>query len=182
MTDNSSSVPDPALIPERRSGEEMWAPIDEALAKAVADELTRTQTNGVKRDFDLHKPGVFFEHAATHAFNEQEWFWSRFAAFATLHAGLFVFSRVETERPVDWILAAGGLFLGGIWMLVQSKSRHYVRQSKKRLHSFEIALGLRRHTGESSSEVHATDLGVWTSWAVFVMWAVALYTALSARA
>ena len=174
----SSPLPGSLLETSRRLSTS--APLDDALADALrqrrADELVRP----CRYDFaaELSARGSLFAHIANQASAEQEWFWSRFSAFATLHAGLLVFARVDTSGAIEWILSGAGLLLGATWVAVQSLSRSYVHRSKARLHAFEALFGLRQIESGTSLRPHSTDYGVWTARLVFLVWAITLGFAL----
>jgi hypothetical protein len=59
---------------------------------------------------------------------EQEYYWTRFSAFAVLQAGLFVLfgSSVENQK----LLSGVGIGLGLVWIYVQGASLWYVNRLK----------------------------------------------------
>ena len=67
---------------------------------------------------------------------EQSHYWSRFVAFATLHAGLIVLvaSDAAQKRPANLIIPVLGLALGILWLFVQWLSRNYVDRWKPAYH------------------------------------------------
>ncbi len=72
---------------------------------------------------------------------EQEIFWQRFYAFATLHAGAFVLyssDAVKRKTPI----AAAGLALGVVWLYTQWASLHYANRPKKLYHAVCRKLGI----------------------------------------
>lgn len=60
---------------------------------------------------------------------EQEYYWTRFSSFSTLHAGLFVlFSLEKFKHPR--LLSCVAIGLGLVWIYVQGASLWYVNRMK----------------------------------------------------
>lgn len=144
-------------------------PLDAALKTATASAPTNL-TDLVAIEKALKSYSNITCRVATQAGQEQEWFWSRFSALATLHAALLVFSRTGVDVELELGLGIGGLVLGALWFTLQMKSWYYVRRSWERLSQVEILVGFRLVDGKPESQTHASDIGLAVSAVVFVLW------------
>jgi hypothetical protein len=117
---------------------------------------------------------VGFTFTTEQARHEQELFWSRFNAFATLHAGIFVFASVKISDVASVVLQGVGLLLGLLWLTVMMRSRDYVQTSKHRAKEVENAVGLRDPHAPSVIRRHSTDYGVMTAGIVTLAWVGAI--------
>jgi hypothetical protein len=80
-----------------------------------------------------------FEWLTNEIAREQEYYWTRFAGFATLHAGLLVLVTSSTIKNA-WIFSCIGIALGLVWLYVQWASSFYVNRFKPRFHKVREAL------------------------------------------
>lgn len=132
------------------------------------------------------------------AHREQEFYWHRIAAFAVMHAGLFVLAA-STEFNESKLVHLMALFLATIWVYVQIQSRVYVNRIKPQYHRLCKQAGVQYEYSkwyehfqsrqwhkkfqtwyEGFQEQHkrlqkwlnlsSTDLGVATTWLVLVLW------------
>ena len=122
---------------------------------------------------------------------EQEIYWQRFYAFATLQAGAFLLTTSPAVGKSK-ALALGALFLAVVWTWVQGLSLGYTNRLKRRYHDFRRWLdipfeseeqrspkGHRRAarlwraakaTLQNSSASSSTDIGVWVTILVAAFW------------
>jgi len=124
---------------------------------------------------------------------EQELFWLRFYAFATLHAGAFVLATSSSvTRPK--VVALFGALLAVVWVLVQWLSLRYADRAKPDYNALRQALGILwpheegyiLNTGADSQSrlstrvlrerrASSTDLGFWVAAIVLACWIAALF-------
>lgn len=106
---------------------------------------------------------------------EQAHFWSRFTAFATLHAGIFIFATATNvlDRPIATILIAiVGIILAAIWAEVLRLSLHYVNRWKPEYHATRAKLNF-HFPDENTTDPRysSTDLALIVPYAVLAIWA-----------
>lgn len=120
----------------------LQSPLDEALARKAP---VVTEKEATVQDFEklLGGKDQLLAYLAEQANQEQGWFWSRFGAFATLHAGLLVLITSDAVKEFRPSFAVAGLCLAGLWAAVQGRSLTYVVGSKKPFHRYLMILGLR---------------------------------------
>lgn len=153
------------------------SPIDKVLAEA--ESPTRGTPNSLAEIESLFGDrSALLAHLAERSNQEQSWFWSRFSAFATLHAGLFVLITSDAiAREHRYRFAIAGFALAACWAIIQAKSLSYVRSSKKPYHTYRVVLGLntREHNVESTRRFTASSTfwGVLTAFVVLITWIVA---------
>ena len=114
---------------------------------------------------------------------EQEWFWQRFVAFASLNgAALVLFSIPSVPLATQLLFARVGFALGLLWFYVQWASFSYVGRWKGPFHALRTELGFiyedegvfvfaSRRWGIPSS----TAVGLMTSAVVPILWAFASF-------
>lgn len=102
---------------------------------------------------------------------EQKSFWSRFAGFATLHAGLLVFITSDTVKNPQF-LSVCALLLALLWLYVQWSSRFYVNRYKEQYHNLRNALGYPHltHPVYSKPFFSPTDIAIVVPVALFFLW------------
>jgi len=124
---------------------------------------------------------------------EQELFWLRFYAFATLHAGAFVLATSSSvTRPR--VVAIFGALLAVVWVLVQWLSLRYADRSKPDYNELRQKIGIlwpheegnivKTDAGVKTNlstrllrarRASSTDLGFWVAAIVFACWIAALF-------
>jgi hypothetical protein len=108
---------------------------------------------------------------------EQDIFWQRFYAFATVHAAGFVVFVSDLVAPQRLWVAFFGFLLGSIRAYTQWASLHYANRWKRPYHTIRKQLGLEYdHTGwfyrcfggrrwaSSTNAALATALLIWLLW------------------
>jgi hypothetical protein len=111
-------------------------------------------------------------------YQEQNFYWQRFSAFATLHAALFVLVTATMIGSQFWsgvfvsILSIG---LAITWIAVQSVSLKYVDRWKSDFHTERELAGI-LPTVETDRRYSSTDLGWWVPVGVLVLWLIVLGT------
>ena len=105
--------------------------------KPVANTTGNPRENG--RPFDPANNDNDFTWLTNEIAREQEYYWSRFYAFATLQTGFLVLvASTVVKRPL--VLALLAFILGVVWIYVQFASRFYVNRLKA---TFYAACGAR---------------------------------------
>ena len=130
-------------------------------ARSAAGEPRKTDENGAQLFHFVHEQYV----------QQQAFYWQRFAAFAALHAGLFVLatSNSLTESwPIEWL----GALLGLIWVLVQWASLHYVDRVKPQYHELRERMGIRYddHWLFNRRSLSSTDLALYGTLVLLLIW------------
>ncbi len=159
------------------------APPAVQIAPSVPERPPELDLESLRSEFE---PKHVLEHLTERFIQEQGWFWSRFAAFAGLHAGMFV---LVTSDVIMWKAQFGlaGGVLGALWWAVQRFSLGYVKHSKMRYYGYlDDHLGFDRLLNESARGAKpssiftnprwssATVAGVVTSGVVWAVWAIYL--------
>lgn len=110
---------------------------------------------------------------------EQSFYWQRFSAFATLHAGLFVLSTSKAIEGNSTFVEIISLVLAMAWVLVQIKSLTYVDRIKDAYHKERELMGIHfRQTTDTIFDhprLSATDIGVWVTVAVLLLWLIEIF-------
>lgn len=108
---------------------------------------------------------------------EQEIYWQRFYAFATLHAGWFVVLASDFARPNREWVARLGFLLGLIWVYAQWASLHYANRWKPSYHALLRDLniqyeahGLFASLFSSSRWASSTNAGLATAVLLCAVW------------
>ena len=163
----------------RRKRSPAVAPIDVALAEALISR--KRPSTLLEIEAIVKENSALLDHLAERANQEQGWFWGRFAAFATLHAGFFVLitSSVFQGQRARYMFSVGGAILGASWFVVQLRSLSYVMKTKAPYHNYRVLLGLNAPEDNRFRLVRwitsSTFIGVFTSGVVVVAWLVAAY-------
>jgi hypothetical protein len=111
---------------------------------------------------------------------QQHFFWNRFTAFATLHAGLFVVATTVQARFIPrTIILVLGIGLSLMWAAIQWRSLQYVDQPKIRYYELARALDLVPREDASDRRSSSTDWAFWSVIPVVLVWLVLLYVALT---
>jgi ABC-type uncharacterized transport system permease subunit len=102
---------------------------------------------------------------------EQEYFWTRFSGFATLHAGLLVLVTSNATKSPRF-LSGCAIVLGIVWFYVQWASRFYVNRDKKRFHVVREKCGYPyvAHPTYSRPFLSPTDIAVVVPIMLMVVW------------
>jgi hypothetical protein len=114
-----------------------------------------------------------FEWLSEEISREQEFYWTRFTAFATLQAGLLVLITSDAlKRP--HVLVAVAIALGVIWFYVQLASLYYVDRLKPLFHAAREARGIHysRHRVFSRRFLSTTDVALLVPFGITVLWIV----------
>lgn len=160
------------------------APVEAYLARELAIHAARPFEDSIRNFPQVFEKGApLLEHLATRANQEQEWFWSRFSAFATLQAGLFVlFTSGTVGEGHRHVFALFGLALAVLWLLVQGRSHYYVHQAKRPYHTFRMILGLKGWEPTlpfwrraMRNAFASTSLGLLTTVSVTLIWAFVVF-------
>jgi hypothetical protein len=118
-----------------------------------------------------------FEWLSEEISREQEFYWTRFTAFATLHAGLLVLITSDAlKRP--HILAGVAIALGVIWFYIQLASLHYVNRLKPLFRAAREARGIDYlpHRVFSRRFLSTTDVALVVPFGLTVLWIVFPFT------
>lgn len=89
---------------------------------------------------------------------EQEFFWQRFYAFATLHAGAWVVATTRAFEADRTPIARAGLVLALMWVFTQWASLHYANRWKDTYYSMLE----KAHISYSDKGVFSFLFGQWT--------------------
>ena len=118
---------------------------------------------------------------------EQEYYWTRFAAFATLQAGFLVLVTVTVDAdsstaptssgsPVasSTVLAWMAMVVSAVWVYVQWCSRHYIERLNPEFRRMRGSFGfkLERHVFFGRRFLAATDAAMLAPVAVLVWWII----------
>jgi hypothetical protein len=117
---------------------------------------------------------------ATFVFQEQAFFWQRFASFSALHAGLLVLASSTAldakpfPRAVLMLLA---LILAIAWIRIQLTSLWYVDRYKPQFHEARRLLNFTYppKTTHSNPAFSTTNIAISVPIAVTAIWSVLLY-------
>ena len=112
--------------------------------------------------------------------SEQNFFWQRFSAFATLHAALFVLTTATQIANHTWasaLVVTLSIALAVAWIAVQSVSLKYADRWKPAFHSEREALGIKSEI-PTNRLYSSTDLAWWVPIGVLLLWLVVLATLL----
>lgn len=109
---------------------------------------------------------------------EQEIYWQRFYAFATLHAGAFVLATSNSLRYPKAI-AAIGIVLALTWLYVQWLSLYYADRAKPRYHDMRKWLRIDYEHNEGENEQPSLreqkrderQVAPWKKWILIHHWA-----------
>jgi hypothetical protein len=117
-------------------------------------------------------------------FQEQTWFWQRFAGFAAMHAALFVVVSSLKQPLAVLILICVGFLFAVLWWRVQTLSLWYVDRYKAGFHAERERL-LFQHSGKKPAYVtpawSSTDLAVSIPLVTIVAWVMIALNLLPAR-
>jgi hypothetical protein len=128
---------------------------------------------------DIYKRVELFQNALH---QEQGFFWNRFTAFATLHAGLFVVSTsgdVQAHLLPRMVILILGFLLSLSWAAIQWLSLQYVDRPKVRYYDLARKLGLEPQEESLGRRLSSTDLAFWSVIPVVLMWGTLLYIAVT---
>jgi hypothetical protein len=111
---------------------------------------------------------------------EQEIYWSRFVAFATLNAGAFVLIASEAIKTsaILTVLSVAGIGLALLWGYVQWISLRYVDRTKPLYHELRSKMGFSFAPSQhpiiagihETKWLSSTNIGVWVPILVTAMW------------
>jgi hypothetical protein len=120
-----------------------------------------------KEEFDILIKEITFE---------QEFYWTRFTGFATLHAGLFVLFTSETNKHPIY-LSAAALAMGAIWLYVQIASCWYVNRLKRRFRRISEGLKFKypRHEIFSCKYMDITRVTIVIPVTITLLWLALLF-------
>jgi hypothetical protein len=106
--------------------------------------------------------------------SEQEFFWSRFAGFATLHAGLFVLVTSDAIKHTKPLFAAAAV-LAAVWLYVQVASLFYVNRLKPQFRNLCEIVGFEYPRHPFYSFISTTDVALIVPIGLTVLWIVFLF-------
>lgn len=100
---------------------------------------------------------------------EQEYYWTRFTAFATLHAGLFVLFTLNGHKI---LLSGAAVGLGIVWLYVQVASLWYVNRLKSDFNKVSKTLKLPwpKHHIFSERFRSTTDVALLVPYGLTILW------------
>ena len=143
------------------------SPVDKQKREAKNGSLNPQMTGSNSLDLDTYVREINLQ--------EQNYYWQRFSAFATLHAGLFVLATSDsiTNRLPIYII---GIILAVAWVFIQWASLFYVERIKpfffNRLETKGVRL--RRHWLFSEFKLSSTRIGVAVTVLIFLLWLIML--------
>jgi len=109
-------------------------------------------------------------------YREQDFYWQRFTAFATLHAALFVLVTATLTVSRFWsslLISILSICLAIIWFAVQHISLKYVDRWKPAFHAERELIGIKSQI-DTDYRYSSTDLAWWVPLGIFVVWLVVL--------
>ena len=109
---------------------------------------------------------------------EQEYYWTRFSGFATLHAGLLVLVTSDTIKQPRFLAAAAAI-LGLVWFYVQFASLFYVNRLKPQFGEVckQRGFDYPRHRIFSRRFMSTTDVALIVPAGLTLLWIVLLFVA-----
>lgn len=148
---------------EQTSPPETGASAATATAEPEAAKVQRALEQCTKTFSDEKNAGALslLQFLNEQVLREQDIFWQRFYAFATLHAGAFVLYSSDAIKPKGRI-AAAGVALGLIWLYTQWASLHYANRFKKLYHPLRLSLKIDWNVGKR---------GLFAKWLSEARWA-----------
>ena len=110
--------------------------------------------------------------------SEQEFYWTRFSGFATLHAGLLVLVTSDTIKQPR-LLYAAAVVLGLVWLYVQFASLFYVNRLKPLFREVCEQRGFRYpgHRIFSRRFLSTTDVALVAPVGLTILWIALLFFA-----
>lgn len=141
--------------------------VNKQMLERNTDSLNPNLPNSDSFDLDTYAREINIQ--------EQNYYWQRFSAFATLHAGLFVLvtsDSISNKLPFYII----GIVLSIAWVFIQWASFFYVDRVKPLIDSrLEMqGIKLKRHWLFSKYKGASTRIGVIVTLLVFLLWIVLL--------
>lgn len=102
---------------------------------------------------------------------EQEYYWTRFSSFATLHAGLFVLFTLDANKH-QTLLSGAAVGLGVVWMYVQVASLWYVNRLKSDFGKVSKQQGFHwpNHPIFSKKFRSTTDVALLVPYGLTILW------------
>jgi hypothetical protein len=112
--------------------------------------------------------------------SEQEFYWTRFSGFATLHAGLLVLFTSDTNK-IPILLSAAAVVLGLVWWYVQRASLFYVNRYKSDFieASKQVNFQYKSHDTFSQKGKSTTDVAMIVPIVLTILWVLLLIITVS---
>jgi hypothetical protein len=109
---------------------------------------------------------------------EQELYWTRFAGFATLHAGLLVLITSDTVAYPK-MLSAAAFVLAFVWLYVQCGSLWYVNRLKPQFGKMceQGDVQYPKHWLFSHKWCSTTDIALIAPFLLILLWVILFFTA-----